>query len=599
MRKSVLYSGLAALTLAAAAAVPLIAQSEGAGDQPVRIPLDGPDGARSRGARPADRSDGGGRGAFGGPGGPMRQQPRNILKQFDADKNGYLDKQERTAARDFLKKNPTTRPGFGGRGPGGPGGFGRGNREPAAPGPKLSPDQVQKFDAETPLYDPDALRTLFFEFDSDDFEAEMMEFRNTDVEVPATLIVDGKTYENVGVRFRGASSLMMVPQGYKKSLNVSIDYVNDDQRLYGYKTLNLLNSNDDPSLIHAILYFQVARQYIPVPKANLAKVVINGESWGIYPNVQQFNSEFIKEHFGTTKGARWKVPGSPRGGGGLVYVGDDVEQYKQRYEIKSKDRKEDWEALIELCRVIDQTPVEELHTKLEPMLDLDNVLWFLALENVLINSDGYWIRDSDYNIYRDEEGKFHLIPHDANETFGPGGGPGFGGGRGGRGRFGPFGGPGGPGAAPGNPDAPRPPEAPRGPGGAGPGGSGMEIDPLVALDDDRKPLRSRLLKNPALRERYLRNVRTLATEWLDWDKLGPIAKKYHDLIDEEVAADTRKLASLASFESSIEPKAQPEQEQQGQQPRDFRRAREVSLKDFADKRRAYLLGHEAIRNLGN
>src|SRR5688572_4776371 len=111
MRKSVLYSGLAALTLAAAAAVPLIAQSQGDGNQPVRIPLDGPDGAQPPGTRPTDRVVGGGGGR--GPGG-MRQQPRKILKQFDNDKNGYLDKQERAAAREFLKKNPTTRPGFGG-----------------------------------------------------------------------------------------------------------------------------------------------------------------------------------------------------------------------------------------------------------------------------------------------------------------------------------------------------------------------------------------------------------------------------------------------------------------------------------------------------
>src|SRR5688572_11892138 len=385
MRKSVLYSGLAALTLAAAAAVPLSAQSQGDGNQPVRVPLDGPPGNQQPGGPPGDRTFGGGR----GPGGPMRQQPRKILKQFDNDNNGYLDKQERAAAREFLKKNPTTRPGFGGGGgrgpgggggfggggfggrgpgggPGGPGGFGRGSREPATPGPRVSPDQVKNFDAGTPLYAPEALRTLFFEIDSDDFEAELLEFRNTDVEVPAKLIVDGKTYDNVGLRFRGASSLMMVPQGYKKSLNVSMDLADEKQRLYGYKTLNLLNSNDDPSFLHAVLYMHVARTYIPAPKANLAKVVINGESWGVYPSIQQFNAEFIQEHFGTTKGARWKVPGSPGGGGGLVYSGDDVEPYKQRYEIKSKDKKEDWQALVQLCRVINQTPIDELHTKLEP-----------------------------------------------------------------------------------------------------------------------------------------------------------------------------------------------------------------------------------------
>ena len=49
-------------------------------------------------------------GGFGGP----NQQERKILEQFDQDKSGWLNKEERAAAREFLKKNPG-----GGRGPGG------------------------------------------------------------------------------------------------------------------------------------------------------------------------------------------------------------------------------------------------------------------------------------------------------------------------------------------------------------------------------------------------------------------------------------------------------------------------------------------------
>ena len=33
----------------------------------------------------------------------------------------------------------------------------------------------------------------------------------------------------------------------------------------------------------------------------------------------------------------------------------------------------------------------------------------------LANSDGYWARASDYNLYLDERGRFHVIPHDVNE----------------------------------------------------------------------------------------------------------------------------------------------------------------------------------------
>src|SRR5439155_2806356 len=55
------------------------------------------------------------------------------------------------------------------------------------------------------------------------------------------------------------------------------------------------------------------------------------------------------------------------------------------------------------------------------------VLRVLALDIAVINLDGYWIRSSDYSLYLDPKGKFHVIPSDMNECFRPAGGPGFGG----------------------------------------------------------------------------------------------------------------------------------------------------------------------------
>ena len=53
------------------------------------------------------------------------------------------------------------------------------------------------------------------------------------------------------------------------------------------------------------------------------------------------------------------------------------------------------------------------------------------------------------------------------------------------------------------------------------GGGGPDLDPLVGIDDATKPLRSKLLAVPALRERYLAYVRDIAQKWLDWNTLGP------------------------------------------------------------------------------
>ena len=264
------------------------------------------------------------------------------------------------------------------------------------------------------------LRTFFIQFENDDWEKELASSTTPTSKCPATLTVDGKVYKDVGVHFRGASSFFGVPEGLKRSLNVALDFVHEKQTVQGYRTLNLLNSHEDPTFLRTVLYLQAAREYVPAPKANFVRVVINGESWGIYVNAQQFNKEFINEWFKTTDGARWKVPGSPNGRGGLEYLGDDLARYKSIYEIKSKDDPKSWAALSALCKTLNTTPPEQLEKALAPMLDIDGVLKFLALEIALVNSDGYWTRASDYSIYLDTKGMFHVFPHDANETL-PGG----------------------------------------------------------------------------------------------------------------------------------------------------------------------------------
>src|SRR5690606_13307354 len=118
-----------------------------------------------------------------------------------------------------------------------------------------------------------------------------------------------------------------------------------------------------------------------------------------------------------------------------VYLGDDPELYRSVYEIQNRDTTENWASLIDLFRVTDETPGARLVAALEPILDTAGALRVPALDVVLANSDGFWARASDYVLYLDESGRFHIIPHDLNEALGAGGfGGGFGaGGRGGRG----------------------------------------------------------------------------------------------------------------------------------------------------------------------
>jgi hypothetical protein len=185
---------------------------------------------------------------------------------------------------------------------------------------------------------------------------------------------------------------------------------------------------------------------------------------------------------------------------------------------------------------LNTTPLADLEKSLSPILNIDGVLRFLAIENTLINSDGYWIRSSDYNIYLDQQGKFHIIPHDANETF----------------------------------------AAPEGPGARG----GIDLHPMAGADDEAKPLLNKLLAVPALKEKYFGYVRHLAENWLDWEKIGPLVEKYQSVIAADIKTDTHKLDSAEAFKSAVT-------EDDG---------RRLSIQSFVEKRRAFLLGLPEVKN---
>ena len=482
------------------------------------------------------------RGRFGGGrGGPRRAE--KIVNRFDTDKDGRLNKVEREAARKYIHESRdvtgASRP--------------SGSTSPHTTHEEdLKASRAAQPDGDPDLYDSKTLRTLYLRFHDADWYEQLGDFYRTDVNVPADLIVDGKVYQSVGIRFRGSSSYFTV-QNEKKSFNIAVDYGDDNQRLYGYKTLNLLNGHSDPSFLREILYSRIASNYIPAPKANLVKLVINGESWGIYINSQQFNKDFLDEWFGTKDGVRWKVP--PGRNSGLVYNGDQPSAYQESYQLKTRveEAPNAWQDLIQLCEVLESTPDDQLESKLSAILNIDRALWFLALDNVFIDNDGYFSRASDYALYQDPMGRFHLLPHDSNETF----------------RFA---------------------------GGGGPNSwqtDGQMLSPVSQENDMMRPVISRLFAIPHLRARYLAHIRTIADKWLDWDVLQPIIAEYQSLVDAEVKADDKKLYTYEAFATS-HIKDQGGGEGSGGRRGGRGRRATPSFKRFVEERAEYLLNHSEI-----
>ena len=104
---------------------------------------------------------------------------------------------------------------------------------------------------------------------------------------------------------------------------------------------------------------------------------------------------------------------------------------------------------------------------------------------------------------------------------------------------------------------------------------------LITYKDNARPVLVK--KNPCLRAKYLKNVRTIAEKALDWKALGPVVAQYRTLLEKEIEADTRKLDSLDAFQKMTADDATQATD----------RAEDYPIRAFADLRRKFLMDYKS------
>lgn len=362
------------------------------------------------------------------------------------------------------------------------------------------------------LYDESQIRTFQLWFSQPDYWQQLKNNYQSKTDLPALLVVDGDTFPEVGVRFKGQTSYMMAQTSDKKSFNITMDYANPDQDLDGYGTINLNNAFEDASFMREVSYLHQIRRHVPAAKAAYVRLFINGQDWGLYPNVQQINGDYLEEWFFSNDGTRWRAdrpsgtgggPGGPGGGwgdgtAGLNYLGPDTTDYQQYYTLKSANKVNPWDDLVQVCDVLNNTPIDNLEESIKPVLDLDRTLWFLASEIAFSDDDSYVYKGKmDYYLYWDPETeRITPLEFDGNSAM---------------------------------------------------KNNAVNWGPFYNASKINYPLLNRLLAVPAIRQRYLAHFRTLLNDEMNTAEFNALIDQYDALINAEVQADPKKLYSYTQY----------------------------------------------------
>ena len=263
-------------------------------------------------------------------------------------------------------------------------------------------------------------------------------------------------------------------------LAVDFNLFNRARTFHGVKKVFLNNGWSDPTLIREVVAYEIFEKMdIPTPRSSLVDVWVNDIHLGVYTMVEAVDQTFLQRHFADASGNLYKPhlasarldwteadaekpfnrmfmpPVEPPrntalytnlGGAPLINIlralglqqsvsiyepGPPLEgnvfrglpptemprNYLEGVYLKTNENNPDYSALLRFLEVLNNEPDETFQEEIEKVLDVDEVLRYIAVSAAILHLDNY-IGIGHNNYLYEVNGKFSIIPWDLNMAFG-------------------------------------------------------------------------------------------------------------------------------------------------------------------------------------
>ncbi len=314
-----------------------------------------------------------------------------------------------------------------------------------------------------------------------EINAEESEWKNmldnaTDEEfIRCNVTINGKKFEDVGIRPKGNSSLFMLASSDSDRFSFKFDFDKyvKNQTCFGLEKFVINNMTADSTYMKEYLSYDIMSYMgVPTPLYSFASITVNGKPWGFYLAVETIEEDFAERNFGKNYGMLYKpetdnmkfqsipifpgnttepaisiapnvtVPpmpfnpattpaaietggipsfgggdfspfGGPAAGADLKYIDDNISSYKSIFENEVFDGTDE-----DYARVIKALKNLSNGTDLKKYIDVDEVLRYSAAQTVVVNLDSYFsMMRHNYYLY-EKNGKLSILPWDYNLSFG-------------------------------------------------------------------------------------------------------------------------------------------------------------------------------------
>lgn len=293
----------------------------------------------------------------------------------------------------------------------------------------------------------------------------------------ASVVIDGESYKNIGLRAKGNTSLSMVSSlgSERYSFKIEFDHYDSTKTYHGLDKLSLNNLIQDSTMMKDYLTYTMMKGFgVNSSLCSYVYITVNGEDWGLYLAVEGVEESFLERNYGSDYGELYKPDslgfgggrgnggdfdmggfgfdfggtdtdssgfgessgsfnhpsvsggrkGSPGGGFGmgssdvkLQYIDDELDSYLNIWNNAKTDiTKADQKRLIgSLKKLSDNQDIASV-------VDVEQVIRYFVVHNYVCNDDSYTgMMVHNYYLY-EKDGRLSMIPWDYNLGFGTFGG---------------------------------------------------------------------------------------------------------------------------------------------------------------------------------
>jgi spore coat protein CotH len=191
----------------------------------------------------------------------------------------------------------------------------------------------------------------------------------------------------------------------------------EDQTYQGHTTISIRNygvSYDEALLQEPVTNMVAQLADISATETAYTGFKINDNEETLYVVSELINEEYLEKYFENANGILYKA----ELGSTLSYKGEDPSSYADSFTQQTRVNDADLAPLIAFMRFLDQSDDATFESELPNWLDVDSFASYLALNNLLVNTDSMIGMNNNYYLYYNGvDQRFTLLLWDTNESL--------------------------------------------------------------------------------------------------------------------------------------------------------------------------------------